>query len=268
MKLSSIQDFKYNKKNTLFRIGVFIKDMTLIDHLKELRTRVIYSCLIVVVFFFVCFHFSTEISYFLLAPLKDQLADKGSIVVLGVLDQVMSLFQVSIWSALILSSPFLFYQVWGFIRPGLYPKEISGARLFLGLGMVLFFTGLICARFLIIPIVLETLMHIGLQDLESTINFRTFIIFMLKIMFFTGVGFQLPNIMLLLNFLGIVDATFFRTARRYVVLTFAILGAILTPPDVVTQLMILIPLVILYEIGIIGSVVFFKKKKENSQNEE
>ena len=111
--------------------------MSLTDHLTELRTRVIKVVLILFISFFVCYHFGAQIQEFLLKPLSAAMDTDGKIVFIGLLDKVLTQFQLSFWSAIIVSSPLWFTQIWGFIKPGLYEKEIKIIRPFLFMSLIL-----------------------------------------------------------------------------------------------------------------------------------
>jgi len=244
-----------------------MKEMALTDHLTELRNRVIKIVIILFVAFGICYHFGAEIQEILLMPLRNALNGDGKVVFLGLLDKVLAQFQLAFWSAIILSSPFWFTQLWLFIKPGLYEKEVKIIRPFLFISFVLFWLGVLFGYFIVFPFTFTTILQFGVQGIEATLSLKEYIVLASKVLVFLGLLFQLPNILLILGFMGLVDSKKLSDIRSYVLTGFAILSGILTPPDPITLLAIWIPLVILYEIGILAVRLIaepFKKSKDLS----
>ena len=244
-----------------------MKEMALTDHLTELRNRVIKIVIILFVAFGICYHFGAEIQEILLMPLINALNGDGKVVFLGLLDKVLAQFQLAFWSAIILSSPFWFTQLWLFIKPGLYEKEVKIIRPFLFISFVLFWLGVLFGYFIVFPFTFTTILQFGVQGIEATLSLKEYIVLASKVLVFLGLLFQLPNILLILGFMGLVDSKKLSDIRSYVLTGFAILSGILTPPDPITLLALWIPLVILYEIGILAVRLIaepFKKSKDLS----
>lgn len=226
--------------------------MSLIEHLSELRTRLIYSMGSIVITFFICYAQGEKIAEFLMKPLRKAMGDHGDIVFLSILDKVWAQFQVSLWMSVILSSPIWFYQAWKFIKPGLYHKEIQVIKPFFLAGFFLFWAGVSFGYFLVFPFAFDTLLSFGVQDITAMLSFKDYLTLSIKILVFLGLVFQLPNIMLILGFMEVATKQSLRNLRPYIYVLFALIAAALTPPDVITQLALWIPLVILFEIGIIA----------------
>lgn len=232
-----------------------MKDMSLVEHLEELKTRVIRVALIIVVSFIACYGFGAEISAFLLKPLEAVLGGniyEGQVVFLGVLDKVVSEFQLALWSSVIISSPFWFFQIWLFIKPALHNHEAKVIRPFLFLGFFLFWMGVCFGYFIVFPFSFETLMGFGVKNVTAMISLKEYIILALKVLVVLGTIFQLPNVLIILGFMEIVTKYTLRDARRYVYVVFAVVSAGLTPPDVVTMMTLWVPLVVLYESGVLA----------------
>lgn len=228
-----------------------MKEMTLTDHLYELRTRLIWMAGILFVAFGVCYHFGVEFQNALLAPLKNALGDSGQIMFTGILDKVLTQFQLAFWSALITSSPFWFTQIWLFIKPGLYENEVKIIRPFVLLSFILFACGVAFGYFIVFPFTFETLLKFGVNEIEAMISLKEYVILTSKILVFLGVLFQLPNVILILGFMGIVDSKKLISISRYVVTGFAVVSAMLTPPDPITMMALWVPLVLLYFLGVV-----------------
>ncbi|WP_231370288.1 twin-arginine translocase subunit TatC [Bacteriovorax sp. BSW11_IV] len=229
--------------------------MTLVEHLEELRSALVRVVFILAISFGVCYHFGDVISEFLLAPLREALASKetaGQIIYLGILDKVLSQFQVAFWSCVIVSSPFWFYQIWKFIRPGLYDYEIKAVRPFIVVGFILFWLGISFGYFLVFPLTFQTLMMFGVSNVDAYISLKEYLVLTSKVLVFLGIIFQLPNLMLILGFMGLVTKYSLRNWRGYIYVFFAVMSAILTPPDVLTMLGLWIPLTLLFEVGLLA----------------
>lgn len=237
--------------------------MSLIDHLTELRVRLIRVAIIIFVSFFICYSYGEAIEDFLLLPLRNSLGENGKIVYLGILDKVLVQFQLALWNAVVFSSPLWFYQIWLFIKPGLYLKEIKVIKPFFVLGFILFWTGVLFGYYVVFPFTFEVILSFGVQNVEASLSVKDYLLLSTKILFFLGLLFQLPNIMLILGFMGILSKKFINTYRRYIYVIFSIVSALLTPPDAFTMMALMIPLCILFEVGALGVAFIsdpFRKK--------
>lgn len=226
--------------------------MTLTEHLEELRSTLINVVIILGVSFFVCYGFGEYISEFLLTPLRESLGqdNAGKIVYLGLLDKVLSQLQVAFWTSIIMSSPLWFLQVWKFVKPGLHQHEVKAVRPFLFVGFVFFLLGVSFGYFIVFPLTFETLLSFGVENVEANISLKDYLVLSSKVLVFLGLVFQLPNVLLILGFMGIVTKYSLREMRRYVYVGFAVLAAMLTPPDPYTMMGLWFPLTLLFEVGI------------------
>ncbi len=226
--------------------------MSLVEHLEELRSMVIKVAIILVISFVICYSQGEIIQELLLQPLRSTLGNQGKVIFLGLLDKVLAQFQVAFYSSVILASPFWFFQVWKFIKPGLYEHEQKAVRPFLLVGFFLFTLGVLFGYFIVFPLTFETLLQFGVGNVEATIGLKDYLILSSKVLVFLGIIFQLPNVLLILGFMGLVTKYSLRSIRRYVYVAFAIVSAMLTPPDVITMLGLWTPLTILFEVGILA----------------
>lgn len=229
-----------------------MKEMTVSEHLDELRRTLMRVFVILIVTFFVSYHFGDKLSEILLAPLRETLRDDnlGQVVYLGIFDKILSQLQVAFWSAVLVSSPLWFIEVWRFVRPGLYEAEAKVVRPFLFIGFILFSCGVAFGYFIVFPLTFKMLMDFGVENVAATISLKDYLVTTSKILVLLGFIFQLPNIMLILGFMGLVTKYWLRDKRRYIYVAFAVLAAVVTPPDPYTMLAMWIPLVLLFELGI------------------
>ena len=228
--------------------------MELTEHLTELRIRLIRIIAIVATAFTACYALGDAISEILLTPLRGVLMSgiSGEIIHLGVLDKVISQIQIAFWTSLIVSSPLWFYQIWKFIKPGLHQHEIKVIRPFILAGFLLFCAGVAFGHFLVFPWALDILLKFGVTDVKATISLKEYLILAGKVLVFLGLMFQLPNGLLILGFMGLVTKQSLKKMRCYVYVALAMLSAIMTPPDPMTMLGLWLPLVALFEIGILA----------------
>lgn len=231
-----------------------MKEMGLIDHLEELRSALVKILIIILVAFVVCYAYGDLIQEILLAPLREALGGEtgGKVVYLGLLDKVLSQFQVAFYSSVMVSCPLWFYQVWKFISPGLYDHEKKAVKPFIIIGLFLFALGVCFGYFIVFPLTFQTLMGFGVQNVEATIALKDYLVLSSKVLVFLGLIFQLPNVLLILGFMGLVTKQSLAKMRRYVYVGFALVSAMLTPPDVITMMGLWVPLVVLYETGVLA----------------
>lgn len=233
--------------------------MPFTDHLEELRTRLIRALLGLLVAAAICLPFQREIFHLLMRPLIAAL-DNQPMIALGVADLFWTYLKVALLGGLFLASPWVFYQLWAFIAPGLHPHERKLAVPFIASTTFFFVSGAAFGYFLLMPVAFEYLLSFSDEYVKATLDVQRNFGFALQLLIVFGLVFELPVILTLLAKLGIVDAPKLRRFRRYwVVVAFAI-GAIATPtPDAVTQTFASLPLIVLYEVGIVSAKLFGRK---------
>jgi sec-independent protein translocase protein TatC len=226
----------------------------LLDHLIELRRRLIYCILALVVTFFVCFYFSEKIFAFLLQPLL--VAGQKKVIYTQLFEAFFVQVKVGFFAAMMLSFPVIANQLWQFVAPGLYKKEKRALLPFLVATPILFLAGAAMAYFVAVPMALHFLLsfqgNVGGVDREALPSVDAYLSFVMQFLFAFGLAFLLPVLMMLLSRAGIVSRKQLKGARRYAIVAAFAIAAVLTPPDVGSQLLLAIPLCLLYELGLIG----------------
>ena len=229
---------------------------TLTDHLEELRYRLIRSTWAVLIATVVCWAFSEQIFNIVRAPIAPFL-DAGGLIFTNPMDKFLAHVKVSLLSGVIIACPIWLYQAWMFVAPGLYSHERKYSMVFIGAGTTLFLCGVFFVYFLVLPMAFHFLLTFGGTTDKPMITIKEYMSFFITMTLVFGAAFELPLVITILGALGIVDQKFLREKRRYAIVILAVLSAIITPPDILSMLMLLVPMYLLYELSIIlvGTIV-------------
>lgn len=220
-------------------------------HLTELRKRVLNSFLSLLPAFVLCWFFSEAILDFLRKPLQPFLSGtQGGLIFTAPMDKVIAHLQVAFFASIFLSSPYWLSQIWCFISPGLYKKEKKLFVFFCLTGTLLFILGLCFAYFIVFPILFSVLMNFGSGIDQPFITIKNYLYFIIRFSLILGFVFEMPLIIVLLCRSGVISVEILKKYRRQAILCLSILSAIITPPDVLTLLLLLFPLIGLYELSI------------------
>jgi sec-independent protein translocase protein TatC len=242
--------------------------MTFLDHLDELRRRIISSVLALVVAFALCFTFAERIFSFLMGPLRDALPEGGELIATAVPEIFMLYLKMSFFAAIFVASPFVLTQVWLFIAPGLYVHERHFAIPFIFSGTGFFLAGAAFGHYVVFPYAAHFLTTFGGSDIEILLTVSAVFSFYSKFILGMGLVFEIPTLTFLLSRLGLVTPSFLWSKFKYAVLIIFILAAIITPtPDVVTQSLLAFPMIGLYILSI-GIAAVFGRKREIPNEED
>ena len=239
------------------------REMPFLDHLEEMRWRLFKSLISVFVLMLICWGFSDQLLEVLRYP-GTQITPPLKMQVLKVQTVFMTKLEIALVAGIILGLPVIIYQVWQFMAPGLIKKEKKFLPIVIISTIICFLIGGLFAYFIIIPFALQFFMDLAPADIENNIALDFYIGFLLRIIVVFGVVFELPIISIILTKMGLLTPQFMRKYRRYALVLAFILGAILTPPDPSTQIMLAIPIVLLYEVSIFLSQIFSSKKKDET----
>lgn len=223
---------------------------SLMEHLVELRDRLVRAAWSILLMTLVCWAFNTQLFDIIREPIAPYL-DMGGLVFTHPIDKFMAHLKISLLGGIILACPFWMYQAWLFIAPGLYAHEKRYGVMFISAGTVLFVTGVLFAYFLVLPAAFKFLLQFGGTVDKPMITISEYLSFFMSMILVFGAGFELPLIIVVLGVMGIVDQKFLREKRRIMIVAMAIVAAIVTPPDLMSMVMLLVPLCILYEVSII-----------------
>lgn len=242
--------------------------MSLTEHLVELRIRLTRSLIALGIGFAGCYYFKDRIFDIVTRPLTQVLPKNSYLIYTGLTEAFFTYMKVAFFASLIITSPFILYQIWKFIAPGLLPTERKYVVPFVISSSLLFITGVLFGYFIALPPAFEFFVSFNNQYLQAMLSFKDYLSLFVTFLLGFGLSFELPIFIFFLTKLGIVDAKMLSKQRRYAILVIFIVAAILTPsPDALSQVLMAIPLMFLYEISIFVSK-FAEKKKENTETDE
>lgn len=241
--------------------------MPLLDHLIELRSRLIYSIAALVVAFVVSWIFAEDVYAFLVRPLADVLEGETGrrLIYTGLAEAFFTYLKVAFFTAMFVSFPVIASQVWMFVAPGLYKHEKRAFLPFLVATPVLFFMGAALVYYVVFPIAwkffvsFETVGAPGALPIQLEAKVNEYLSLVMRLIFAFGVAFQLPVLLTLMARVGMVTSRGLASRRKYAVVVVFIVAALLTPPDVISQIGLAIPVLLLYEISIVAVRVVEKR---------
>jgi sec-independent protein translocase protein TatC len=240
----------------------------LLDHLIELRTRLLWSVLFLVTGFAVCFYFADEILGFLVQPLKDAFPQgEGQLIFTQLYEVFFVELKVALFAGFFLAFPLIANQLWAFVAPGLYANEKKAFLPFLIMTPLLFFAGAALAYYVVMPTAFKWFLgfegQAGGLDIEALPSAGNYLGLVMQFILAFGVSFLLPVLLLILNRAGIVTRSQLAAARRYVIVGIVALAAIVTPPDPGSQLILAVPLLLLFE----GSLLLMRLQEPSGGKE-
>jgi sec-independent protein translocase protein TatC len=233
---------------------------TLLSHLLELRDRLMRALIAVCAVFVPCAYFANDIFEFAARPLLAQLPKGGSLIATSVMSPFTTPFKLSFMVSLFIAIPYVLYQVWGFVAPGLYRNEKRFAMPLLLSSIVLFYAGVAFAYFLVFPVMFQFFAATTPAGVQMMTDINNYLDFALTMFFAFGVAFEMPIAVVLLVITGIVSVEKLKAARGYVIIGIFVIAAILTPPDALSQTLMAVPMWLLYELGVIFARIMTRNR--------
>lgn len=234
-------------------------DMPLLSHLLEMRNRLL-KMIVAVLLVFVCLvYWANDIYLFIAEPLTENLQQGASMISIDIIAPFFTPIKTVAFVSLIIAFPYLLHQIWGFVSPGLYRKEKRFAVPLLVSSILLFYLGIAFAYFVVFPLAWQFLTSIAPAGINVTPDISSYLSIALKMFFGFGLAFEIPVATVLIVWSGIISVESLRQKRPYVIVGVFVLGMLLTPPDVISQTLLAIPMWVLFELGILFAAFSTKK---------
>jgi len=235
--------------------------LPLVAHLTELRDRLLRAVLAILLIFIALFSFANDIYYFVSEPLRSLLPEGTSMIATEVASPFLTPFKLTLVVSIVLAMPFLLYQMWSFIAPGMYKSEKRIAIPLLLSSILLFYGGLAFAYYVVFPLVFGFFSAIGPEGVEYTPDIARFLDITLKLFFAFGIAFEIPIATVIVVWAGLTTPAALAQKRAYIVVGCFIFGMLLTPPDIISQALLAIPMWLLFELGVIFSRFIDRKQQ-------
>ena len=236
---------------------------SLLSHLVELRDRLLRAVLAVLIITVCLLPFSNDLYHFLAEPLLQHLPESSTMIATEVASPFLIPFKLTLSIAILLAVPILLYQLWAFIAPGLYANERKLAFPLLFVSTILFFLGMIFAYFVVFPLLFEFFTQAPPEGVAIMTDISSYLDFVLKLFFAFGLAFEVPVATLLLIWTGLSTIESLSEKRPYIIVGAFVIGMLLTPPDIISQTLLALPVWLLFELGLM-SARFLPVKKDNS----
>jgi sec-independent protein translocase protein TatC len=243
-----------------------LNDQPLIAHLIELRDRLIRILVVILLFFLAFIAFANDLYAYLADPLQSLLPEGASMIATQVASPFLAPFKLALYLSVYCGAPMILYQLWGFIAPGLYDNEKKIAGPLLISSIFLFYAGMAFAYFVVFPLVFGFFTTIGPTGVTVMTDIDAYLSFVLKLFLAFGLAFEIPVATMLLIKAGIASPESLKSKRPYVFIGCFVVGMLVTPPDVISQTLLAVPMWLLFEVGLIGSRFLGQPKSKTDED--
>ncbi|MGI2109317.1 twin-arginine translocase subunit TatC [Shewanella frigidimarina] len=239
----------------------------LISHLLELRNKLLKAIGSVLLVFITIVYWANDIYHYIALPLMRSLPETGSMIATDVAAPFFAPFKLTLVLAFFIAIPYVLYQVWSFVAPGLYKHEKRLVVPLLASSTLLFYLGIAFAYYIVFPVVFGFFTSVVPDGVQVATDISSYLSFILKLFFAFGLAFEIPVAVVLLCWAGVTTPDELRQKRPYIVVGAFVVGMVLTPPDIISQTMLAVPMLLLFEGGLIAAR-FYSKKEDEPENEE
>jgi len=244
------------------------EEMTFIQHLVELRDKLLHSVVAILLIFVGIFPFANEVYGFIAAPIINVLPADTNIIAIGVISPFLTPLKMALIFAVYAAMPYLLFQIWSFVAPALYKHERQMILPLVISSTILFYAGLLFSFYVVFPVIFGFLSSIGPSIVDFTPDIQYYLDFVLKVSFAFGVAFEVPIATILLIMFGVTTVEKLKNNRPYVIIGAFVLGMLLTPPDIISQVLIAIPMWLLFEAGLFFAPLFKKQDQTQPTNDD
>jgi sec-independent protein translocase protein TatC len=239
--------------------------MPLVAHLTELRDKLLRALLAVLIVFICLFPFSNDIYTFVSEPLRALLPAGATMIATEVASPFFTPFKLTLMAAVFLSVPYLLYQAWSFIAPGMYRHEKRLAIPLLASSVALFYAGAAFAYFVVFPLIFAFFTSVGPEDITMMTDINSYLNFVLKLFFAFGIAFEIPIAAVILIWAGITTPENLANKRPYIIVGCFVFGMLLTPPDIISQSLLALPMWLLFELGVFFGAMMQRRARARAQ---
>ena len=236
-----------------------------LTHLEELRGRLIVCAIAIGIGFIISYIFAKQLFSYLILPLTKVLPDDSQLIFTNLPEMFIAYIKVALVASIILAIPIIFYQLWMFLAPALYQKEKRYIIPFVFFSSILFVTGSLFGYFIVFPYGFKFFVSFATEEIQALPSVKQYFSFAIRLLLAFGLVFEMPIVVLFMTKIGLITPESMKKFRKFAILCSFILSAILTPPDVATQLMMALPIIILYELSIFLSKAIYRKKEEEPE---
>ncbi|TDJ63756.1 MAG: twin-arginine translocase subunit TatC [Proteobacteria bacterium] len=249
--------------------GLDRSETSFVSHLRELRRRIMAALLCVLVVLLALMPFANDLYLWLAEPLLHHMADTGAtMIATEVASPFLAPFKLTLFVAIFVSAPFIFYHAWAFVAPGLYRNEQQLALPVLISSTLLFYFGIAFAYYVVFPLMFGFFAAIAPEGVTVMTDISKYLDFVLKLFFAFGVAFEVPVVTFLAVRTGVITRTALAAKRPYIIVGSFVVGMVLTPPDVISQMLLAIPVWLLFEAGLILCKLYIKEEDEEDEDED
>ncbi len=244
------------------------REQTFLEHLVELRSRLIKACFAVLLVLICLLPFSRKLYNYLASPMLAKLPEGSSMIAIDVASPFLAPFKLSLLLSVIIAIPFVLYQLWAFVAPALFRHEKRLARPLLFSSVLLFYLGCAFAYFVVFPLVFGFMTRVAPEGVAVMTDISRYLDFVITLFLAFGITFEVPIATIILVATGLVSTQKLANARPYIIVGAFALGMLLTPPDVISQTLLAIPMWLLYEIGILFARILVPEKEAGGETDQ
>ncbi|GAB1102385.1 MAG: twin-arginine translocase subunit TatC [Shewanella algae] len=239
----------------------------LISHLLELRTKLLRAIASVLIVFIALVYWANDIYHYMAIPLMQSLPDTGSMIATDVAAPFFAPFKLTLVLSFFIAVPYVLYQIWSFVAPGLYKHEKRLVVPLLFSSTLMFYLGIAFAYYVVFPVVFGFFTSVAPEGVQVATDISSYLSFILKLFFAFGLAFEIPVAVILLCWAGVTTPEDLRAKRPYIVVGAFVVGMLLTPPDVISQTMLAVPMLLLFEGGLLAARFYSKASDESDEDE-
>jgi sec-independent protein translocase protein TatC len=240
----------------------------LMSHLVELRDRVLRMVIAILAIFLCLFYWANDIYTYLAVPLTSHMPEGSTMIAIDVASPFLTPFKLVLMLSIFLAMPVILFQFWAFVAPGLYKTEKRIARPLLVSSILLFYAGIAFAYYVVFPLVFGFFTSVGPEMISISTDIGRYLDFVLSLFFGFGLAFEVPIATIILVAVGITTPKKLGQMRPYVIVGAFVIGMLLTPPDIISQVLLAVPMWILFEAGLIASAIMFRDRNMDSTDDD